>query len=120
MKPSWVIASWSPPRVLKIAPLSLSLILSVAVSAYAQAQQPQRPASRDAARSGPTQNFIALLNETPQKLVVLGAAFDTDDMLRRSLGLDELVAGSLLYTSDRSAAWQRPPAVTNWPCTTNW
>ena len=63
MKPSWVIASWLPPRVLKIAALSLSLILSVAVSAYAQVQQPQRPASRDAARSGPTQNFLGWLRQ---------------------------------------------------------
>jgi len=63
MKPSWVIASWSPPRVLKIAPLSLSLILSVAVSAYAWAQQPQTPASREAARSGPTQNFLGWLRQ---------------------------------------------------------
>jgi hypothetical protein len=47
---------------------------------------------------------LKLLDETPQKLVGLGAAFETADMLRRSLGLDEPVAGSLLSTIKRSAA----------------
>jgi hypothetical protein len=47
---------------------------------------------------------LTLLEETPQKLASIGAASETADMLRRSLGLDEPAAGSLLLASNRSAA----------------
>jgi hypothetical protein len=39
---------------------------------------------------------LTLLDETPQKPAGLGAAFEVADVLRRSLGLDEPVAASLL------------------------
>src|SRR5436190_801665 len=52
-----------PPRVLKIATLSLPLLLSLTVPVPAQAQQPQRPASREAARPGTTQDFLGWLRQ---------------------------------------------------------
>ena len=70
MNPSGVMASLLPLRVLKIASLSLSLLLSAAVSVHAQAQQPSRPASRDAARPGSTQDFVGWLRQfapTPRR-----------------------------------------------------
>ena len=63
MNPSGVMASYLPTRVLKIATLSLSLVLSAAVAVHAQAQQPQRPASREAARTGTTQDFLGWLRQ---------------------------------------------------------
>ena len=47
---------------------------------------------------------LTLLDETPQKPAGLGAAFEAADVLRRSLGLDEPVAASLLLVGNRSAA----------------
>jgi hypothetical protein len=47
----------------KIATLSLSLVTPAAVSVHAQAQQPSRPASREAVRPGPTQNFFGWLRQ---------------------------------------------------------
>ena len=70
MNPSGVMASLLPLRVLKIATLSLSLLLSAAVSVHAQAQQPPRPASREAARPGSTQDFVGWLRQfapTPRR-----------------------------------------------------
>jgi hypothetical protein len=58
MNPSGLMASLLPPRILKITTFSLLLLLSAAVSVHAQAQQPSRPASREAARPGTTQNFL--------------------------------------------------------------
>jgi hypothetical protein len=45
---------------------------------------------------------LTLFDETSQKLAGRGAAFDTADLLRRSLGLDEPVP--LLLASNRGAA----------------
>ena len=70
MNPSRVMDSFLPPRVLKITALSLSLLLSTAVAAHAQAQQPPRPASREAAQPGTTQNFLGWLGQfasTPRR-----------------------------------------------------
>ena len=47
---------------------------------------------------------LTLFDETPQKLAGLGAAFDTADLLRCGLGLDEPVAVPLLLGSNRGAA----------------
>jgi hypothetical protein len=68
MNSSGVTASFLPTRVLKIAIFSLSLfslslLLSAAVSVHAQAQQPARPASREAARPGTTQDFLGWLRQ---------------------------------------------------------
>jgi hypothetical protein len=57
-------------RVLKITTFSLSLLVSAAVSVHAQAQQPPRPASREAARPGTTQDFLGCLRQfapTPRR-----------------------------------------------------
>ena len=59
MNPSGVVASSFPPRVMKITTFSLLLLLSAAASVHAQAQQPQRPTSREAARPGTSQGFSA-------------------------------------------------------------
>ena len=61
MNPSDVMASFLATRVFKIAALSLSLVLSATVAAHAPAQQPQRPASREAAR--PKQDFLGWLRQ---------------------------------------------------------
>ena len=61
MNPSGVMASFLSARVLKIATLALSLVASVVVSVHAQAQQPPRPAAREAARPGATQDFLGWL-----------------------------------------------------------
>jgi hypothetical protein len=62
MNPSGVMASFLPTRVFKIATLSLSVVLSVAVAVHAQAQQMQRPASREA-RPGTKQDFLGWLRQ---------------------------------------------------------
>ena len=59
MNPSGVVASLFLPRVMKITTFSLLLLLSAAASVHAQAQQPQRPTSREAAR--PSQGFLGWL-----------------------------------------------------------
>jgi hypothetical protein len=69
MNSSGLLASFLPTRVLKIATFSLSLLLSAAVSVHAQAQQPPRPASREAARPT-TQDFLGWLRQfapTPRR-----------------------------------------------------
>jgi hypothetical protein len=63
MKPSGLMAALLPPRILKITTFSLLLLLSVGVSVHAQAQQPSRPASREAARPGTAQNFLGWLRQ---------------------------------------------------------
>jgi hypothetical protein len=55
-------------------------------------------------REARTVRTLTLFDETPQKLAGLGAAFDTANLLRRSLGLDEPVAVPLLLASNRGAA----------------
>jgi hypothetical protein len=66
----------------------------------AQRDRPEKKLGREA-RADRT---LTLLDETPQKLAGIGPASETADMLRRSLGLDEPVAGSLPLASNRSAA----------------
>jgi hypothetical protein len=63
MNPSGVRASLLPPRVMKITTFSLLLLLSAAVSVHAQAQQPERPGSREPARPGTTQDFLGWLRQ---------------------------------------------------------
>jgi hypothetical protein len=63
MNPSGVVASSFPPRVMKITTFSLLLLLSAAASVHAQAQQPQRPTSREAARPGTSQGFLGWLRQ---------------------------------------------------------
>jgi hypothetical protein len=62
MNPSGVKSFWSM-RALKIAALSLSLVLSAVGSVDAQAQQLPRPASREAARPGTSQGFLSWLRQ---------------------------------------------------------
>jgi hypothetical protein len=51
------------PRVMKTATFSLLLLLSAAASVHAQAQQPQWPTSREAARPGTSQGFLGWLHQ---------------------------------------------------------
>jgi hypothetical protein len=63
MNPSGVVASLFRPRVMKITTFSLLLLLSAAASVHAQAQQPQRPTSREAARPATSQGFLGWLRQ---------------------------------------------------------
>jgi hypothetical protein len=64
MSSSGVVASLFLLRVMKIATFSLLLLLlSAAASVHAQAQQPQQPTSREAARLGTSQGFLGWLRQ---------------------------------------------------------
>ena len=89
--------------IAKLAEEAMGCVLSVLDPEMYDAVQRDCP-EKKLRREARAVRTLTLFDETPQKLAGLGGAFDTADLLRRSLGLDEPVAVPLLLASNRSAA----------------
>jgi hypothetical protein len=103
LKPDGGFHSEQMETVAKLAEEAMGCVLSVLDPEMYDAVQRDCP-GENLGREARAARTLTLFDETPQKLAGLGAAFDTADLLRRSLGLDEPVAVPLLLASNRSAA----------------
>jgi hypothetical protein len=90
-------------HIAKLAEEAMGCVLSVLDPEMYDAVQRDCP-EKKLGREARAVRTLTLLDETPNRLAGLGAAFDTADFLRRSLGLDEPVAVPLLLASNRGAA----------------
>jgi hypothetical protein len=103
LKPDGGFGSEQMQAIAKLAEEAMGCVLSVLDLEMYDAVQRDCP-EKKLGREARAVRTLTLFDETPQKLAGLGAAFDTADLLRRSLGLDEPVAVPLLLASNRSAA----------------
>jgi hypothetical protein len=103
LKPDGGFGSGQMAAIAKLAEEAMGCVLSVLDLEMYDAVQRDCP-EKKLGREARAVRTLTLFDETPQKLAGLGAAFDTADLLRRSLGLDEPVAAPLLLTSNRDAA----------------
>src|SRR6478672_7657839 len=103
LKPDGGFHSEQMAAIAKLVEEAMGCVLSVLDPEMYDAVQRDCP-EKKLGREARADRALALLDKSPQKLACLDAVFETADMLRRSLGLDEPVAGSLLSTSNRNAA----------------
>ena len=103
LKPDGGFCSEQMAAIAKLAEEAMGCVLSVLDPEMYDAVQRDCP-EKKLGREARAVRTLTLFDETPQKLAGLGAAFDTADLLRRSLGLDEPVALPLLLASNRDAA----------------
>jgi hypothetical protein len=103
LKPDGGFHSEQMVAVAKLAEEAMGCVLSVLGPEMYDGVQRDCP-EKKLGREARAVRTLTLFDETPQKLAGLGAAFDTADLLHRSLGLDEPVAVPLLLASNRSAA----------------
>jgi hypothetical protein len=103
LKPDGGFVSEQMQAIAKLAEEAMGCVLSVLDLEMYDAVQRDCP-EKKLGREARAVRTLTLFDETPQKLAGLGAAFDTADLLRRSLGLDEPVAVPLLLASNRDAA----------------
>jgi hypothetical protein len=103
LKPDGEFHSEQMEAIAKLAEEAMGCVLSVLDPEMYDAVQ-RDCTGENLGREARAARTLTLFDETPQKLAGLGAAFDTADLLRRSLGLDEPVAVPLLLASNRSAA----------------
>ena len=103
LKPDGGFTSEQMEAIAKLAEEAMGCVLSVLDPEMYDAVQCDCP-EKKLGREARAVRTLTLFDETPQKLAGLGAAFDTADLLRCSLGLDEPVAVPLLLASNRSAA----------------
>jgi hypothetical protein len=103
LKPDGGFHSEQMEAIAKLAEEAMGCVLSVLDPEMYDAVQRDCP-EKKLGREARAVRTLTLFDETPQKLAGLGAAFDTADLLRRSLGLDEPVAVPLLLASNRDAA----------------
>jgi hypothetical protein len=103
LKPDGGFYSEQMAAIVKLAQEAMGCVLSVLDPEMYDAVQ-RDCAPRKLGREAQAVRAPTLFDETPQKLAGLGSAFDTADLLRRSLGLDEPVAVPLLLASNRDAA----------------
>jgi hypothetical protein len=103
LKPDGGFGSEQMQAIAKLAEEAMGCVLSVLDLEMYDAVQRDCP-EKKLGREARAVRTLTLFDETPQKLAGLGAAFDTADLLRRSLGLDEPVAVPLLLASNRDAA----------------
>ena len=100
LKPDGGFRSEQMAAIAKLAEEAMGCVLSVLDPEMYDAVQRDCP-EKKLGREARAVRTLTLLDETPQKLAGLGAAFDTADLLRRRLGLDEPVAVPLLLASNR-------------------
>jgi hypothetical protein len=103
LKPNGGFHSEQMAAIAKLVEEAMGCVLSVLDPEMYDAVQHDRP-EKKLGREARADRTLRLLDETPQKLAGIGAASATADLLRRSLGLDEPVAGPLPLASNRSAA----------------
>jgi hypothetical protein len=103
LKPDGGFGSEQMQAIAKLAEEAMGCVLSVLDLEMYDAVQRDCP-EKKLGREARAVRTLTLFDETPQKLAGLGAAFDTANLLRRSLGLDEPVAVPLLLASNRGAA----------------
>ena len=103
LKPDGGFHSEQMAAIAKLIEEAMGCVLSVLDPEMYDAVQRECP-EKKLGREARAVRTLTLFDETPQKLAGLGAAFDTADLLRRSLGLDEPVALPLLLASNRDAA----------------
>jgi hypothetical protein len=103
LKPDGGFHSEQMEAIAKLAEEAMGCVLSVLDPEMYDAVQRDCP-EKKLGREARAVRTLTLFDETPQKLAGLGAAFDTADLLHRSLGLDEPVAVPLLLASNRDAA----------------
>jgi hypothetical protein len=103
LKPDGGFHSEQMAAIAKLVEEAMGCVLSVLDPEMYDAVQLDCP-EKKLGREARADRTLTLRDGTPQKLASIGAASETADLLRRSLGLDEPVAGSLLSTINRSAA----------------
>jgi hypothetical protein len=103
LKPDGGFHSEQMAAIAKLAEEAIGSVLSVLDPEMYNAIQRDCP-EKKLGREARADRTLMLRDGTLQKLASIGAASETADLLRRSLGLDEPVAGSLLSTINRSAA----------------
>ena len=99
LKPGGGFHSEQMAAVAKLAEEAMGCVLSVLDPEMYDGVQRDCP-EKKLGREARAVRTLTLFDETPQKLAGLGAAFDTADLLRRSLGLGEPVAVPLLLASN--------------------
>ena len=103
LKPDGGFHSEQMAAIAELVEEAMGCVLSVLDPEMYDAVQRDCP-EKKLGREARADRTLTLRDGTPQKLASIGAASETADLLRRSLGLDEPVAGSLLSTINRSAA----------------
>jgi hypothetical protein len=103
LKPDGGFHSEQMAAIAKLVEEAMGCVLSVLDPEMYDAVQLDCP-EKKLGREARADRTLMLRDGTLQKLASIGAASETADLLRRSLGLDEPVAGSLLSTINRSAA----------------
>jgi hypothetical protein len=103
LKPDGGFHSEQMAAIAKLAEEAMGCVLSVLDPEMYDGVQRDRP-EKKLGREARAVRTLTSLDETPQKLAGRGAAFDTADLLRRRLDLDEPVAVPLLLASNRDAA----------------
>jgi hypothetical protein len=103
LKPDGGFHSEQMAAIAKLAEEAMGCVLSVLDPEVYDAVQRDCPEKQLWREAVDVQN-LTLRDETPQKLAGLGAAFDTANLLRRSLGLDEPVAVPIAVSEQSRAA----------------